>query len=224
MSQRSRSYAPLQESPWTRRRGLRRTTWKGSDTVHIQGRLERPRRLLHRVATQRPSPRSDRLCRCQQARRTCLRACEADEPGPGRSLRLPRPSRPAHRERRSPAQGPERVPGPLPPSGAWQPLGQTPHRRLHQTRRDARARHMRGRPDRTPQARATARLAMCRRSSPNLRSQNSSPALGKSTMSDRLHHHREAISPPLQARRKHGTDARPLVGHALLQFFEEVED
>ena len=61
---------------------------------------------------QRPSPRSGRLCRCQQARRTRLRAYEADEPGPGRSLRLPRPSRPAHRERRSPVQGPERVPGP----------------------------------------------------------------------------------------------------------------
>ena len=95
-----------------------------------------------------------------------------------------------------------------PPSGAWKPLAQTPHRRLHQTRRDARARHMRGRPDRTPQARDTARLAISRRSSPNLRSQNSSPALGKSTMSDRLHHHHVAISPPLQPRRKHGTDAR----------------
>ncbi len=100
-----------------------------------------------------------------------------------------------------------------PPSGAWKPLAQTPHRRLHQTRRDARARHMRGRPDRTPQARDTARLAISRRSSPNLRSQNSSPALGKSTMSDRLHHHHVAISPPLQPRRKHGTDARLLGLH-----------
>ena len=63
---------------------------------------------------------------------------------------------------------------------------------------------MRGRPHRTPQARDTARLAISRRSSPNLRSHNSSPAPGKSTMSDRLHHH-DVILPPLQARRKHGT-------------------
>ena len=41
--------------------------------------------LLHRFATQRPSPRSGRVCRRQQARRTRLRAYEADEPGRGRS-------------------------------------------------------------------------------------------------------------------------------------------
>ena len=49
---------------------------------------------------------------CAVANKLAGRAYEADEPGPGRSLRLPRPSRPAHRERRSPVQGPERVPGP----------------------------------------------------------------------------------------------------------------
>ena len=35
--------------------------------------------------------------------------------------------------------------------------------------------------------------------------------LGKSAMSDRFHHHHDAISPPSQPRRKHGTAARPLV-------------